>query len=259
MAGTAKTTNFMLGSATVMIGQQADLFKLTPALHSIGLVKNFTLTGEPNYIELTQGVQNTVVDSQINANAIRATMEAYEYTAANISYGLGLDGSVVAPFTTVGSVATQVVGDNTVVVVSVGTGEGTPFVAGNTVAIEINTDDGVLIRKIVSKSSDALTLDYAIPTGTTIPVGAKVRKMNVVDIGAKVSQPYLAAQVTGVLGNGDRITLLIPKLRIVRGFSLAFTTQDYGNMPIEFTAYDLVSTDTYFSYFGGATSKLLRS
>jgi hypothetical protein len=259
MAGTAKTNTFMLGTATVMVGAQADLFKLTPTLHSIGLVKNFTMTAEPNYVELTQGVTNTVVDSQMNANAIRASMEVFEFTAKNLAYGLGLDGTSLAALTVSSTVATQIVGDNTIVACVLAASGGTGFTANDFVAIEIDTDDQVLIRKIVSKLTDTLTLDIGIPTGVTIPVGAVVRKVHGVSIGAKVSQPYFAAQVTGVLGNGDRVTVQIPKLRLVKGFSLAFSTQDYGNLPFEFTLYDLVSTDTFYSNFGSSTARILRA
>lgn len=61
MAGEAKSTSFVLGTATVMIGPRADVFELTPEEHSIGLVKNFTLSGDPSYLDLTHGVRNTIV------------------------------------------------------------------------------------------------------------------------------------------------------------------------------------------------------
>ncbi|TIT61156.1 MAG: hypothetical protein E5W90_32965, partial [Mesorhizobium sp.] len=63
MAGNAKTNKFLLSTATVMLGALADLHKLNPAEHSIGLVKNFQLTGEAQFTELTQGIRNAVVMS----------------------------------------------------------------------------------------------------------------------------------------------------------------------------------------------------
>ena len=44
--GAANTNTFMLGEATVMIGLPADLYKMTPSTHGIGLVKNFQVLGE---------------------------------------------------------------------------------------------------------------------------------------------------------------------------------------------------------------------
>ena len=77
MAGEAKTNAFMLGTATVMLGAQADLFDLNPTEHSIGLVKNFNLQVDQTYTELTQGVQNQIVFSVRTGNKVMNTMEAY--------------------------------------------------------------------------------------------------------------------------------------------------------------------------------------
>ena len=51
---------------------------------------------------------------------------------------------------------------------------------------------------------------------------------------------------------------MIPKLRVVRGFNLAFTTDDYANLPLEFTVYDLVPTDTFYSDFDGDQAKMFK-
>lgn len=92
MAGEAKTTDFNIGVATVMLGDMAQVEDLTPKEHSIGLVKNFTTSATDSYVDLTQGIQNDVVWSEKTGSETTATMEVYEYTAKNISYALGLDG-----------------------------------------------------------------------------------------------------------------------------------------------------------------------
>ena len=56
MAGFAVTNEFLLSTATVMIGATSALKSLEPGAHSIGLVKNFKLASDPKLIELTQGV-----------------------------------------------------------------------------------------------------------------------------------------------------------------------------------------------------------
>ena len=71
MYGLANTNRFMLGAATLLLGPQADLFNLTRAEHSVGLIKNFALTAEPSFTELTQGVRNTVVFSVMTGHAVR--------------------------------------------------------------------------------------------------------------------------------------------------------------------------------------------
>lgn len=259
MAGTAKTNAFMLGTATVMIGPQSSLFDLNPADHSIGLVKNFSMTSEPNYQELTQGVKNTIVYSVMTQNPVRASMEVYEYTAKNLAYGLGLDGSTKEPLIDKAVVADEVEGDGSVKDVTVDSAAS--FEEGDFVVMNLNNDDHLLVRKVttvVSEPTPTLTLDKAIPDGTTIAAGTTVQKVNVIGVGSKEEQPFLAAKVVGVLADGTRMAILIPKVRIVRGFNLAFTTDDYGNLPFEFTVYDLVDTDPFFADFGGDAARLFR-
>ena len=91
-AGSAKTESFNLGAATVMIGPKEDVLDLTPEKHSIGLVKNFSFTSNDQYIDLTQGVRNSVVYSVKTGSEVNASMEVYEYTAKNLAYALGLEG-----------------------------------------------------------------------------------------------------------------------------------------------------------------------
>lgn len=259
MAGTAKTNAFMLGSATVMMGKPEDLFDLNPADHSVGLVKNFSMQSEPSYSELTQGVKNTIVASVMTNNAVRCSMEVYEFTAANLAWGLGLDGTGKAAIDVASTVAAEVTGDGTVNAIDVAAGDGTNFAADDFITIDINGDDNVLIRKVVSVNVDTLTLDKAFATGVTIPAGATVRKVNHIGVGSKEEQPFLAAKVVGKIYDGSQMSILIPKLRIVRGFNLAFSTDDYGNLPFEFTIFDLANTDPFYTDFGGDSARIFKA
>ena len=54
------------------------------------------------------------------------------------------------------------------------------------------------------------------------------------------------------------VVILIPKIRIINGFNLAFTSDDYANMPFEFTVYDMVSTDTFFTDFATQSAKIIK-
>lgn len=258
MPGMNKTNSFMLGTATVMVGPREKLYDLTPA-ESIGLVKNFTLSSEPSYVELTAGRRNTLVDSQMNGNPVRASMEAYEYTAQNFTYALGLDGSGISEKTETSTVATEVVGGASQTEIPVATGDGSVFAEGDFIFVDIDGDDSVLIRRIVSIETDTLTVDRTIPTGTTIPVGAIVKTVHAIDIGSKDNQPYLAAKVIGRLTDDTPVGLLIPKIRITRGFSLAFGSDDYGNLPFEMSVFDLAASDVFYSDFRKAPAKLFRT
>ncbi len=253
MAGLALTNEFMLGTATVMIGAPADLFDLKPATNSIGLVKNFTITADPTYTELTQGVQNTIVDSVLTGNPVKSQMEVFEYTAKNIAYGLGLDAT--SAYSAL-SVATTTSGTGSPNDTSVVVASATGIVTNDYIMIKIDTDDHVIIRKVTNVVSNTLTVSPAIVE--SIPASTPVVKVNMISGGKKTAQPFYSAAVAGQLTNGEQILLLLPKVRIVKGFSLAFRADNYGNLPFEFTSYDLVSTDPFYSTFAGDQFRIFK-
>jgi hypothetical protein len=253
MAGLALTNDFMLSTATVMIGAQAELNDLNPTDHSIGLVKNFTMTSEPSYVELMQGVKGSIVHSTMTANPVRASMEVYEYTAKNLAYSLGIDGTGVAAKTSNTTVATLVPASpaqNTLVLTSA-----TGFTQGQYILIEVDTVDNFVIRKIVSVATNTLTLDENLPA---IASGVKVYLVNSTDIGSKEDQPFFSCKVAGKFANGSDVVILIPKIRITKGFNLAFIQNDYANLPFEFQVYDLVSTDPHYADFGSVPARIFR-
>lgn len=253
MAGTANTDAFMLGTATVMVGPQSDLFDLNPDEHSIGLVKNFSISSDPQYTELKQGVKSTTVASVLTENSVSASMEVFEYTARNITYALGLDGSQNTRVTTKTSVdgaqdgSSSPITDLTVVDTS-------QFAAGDFIMVSINDDDHAYIRKVTSVTSPDLTLDQSIKVN--IPNGAEVFKINKVGIGSKQDQPFFASKVVGKLANNDPVTVLIPKIRVVNGFNLNFSSEDFSNLPMEFTIFDLTGSDPHESFFGGDSARI---
>lgn len=244
MAGQATNNDFMLGVAELQIGPQADLFDLTHE-HSLGLVKNLTLNSDPTYVELTQGVKNTIVDSAQTNNATRITAEVYQFDSANVKYALGLDGSVGVVANAALTVQTAADADDLEVVV---TGDVTATAtAGKWLVIE--QGDSFHVAKIASSAlttgNTTVTLTgYALPFAIT--TAARISLMNAITVGSKEDQPYLSAKALGVLSNGDRWYMMVPKLRVVRGFSMAFTTENYGNMPIELTPYEQTSEDVNY-------------
>ena len=261
MAGEAKSDNFMLGVATVMIGPSAELFDLTPEKHSIGLVKNFQMQSDPQYTDLTQGVRNTRVFSVMTNNTVTASMEVYEYTARNIAYGLGLDGSGKQKVDATAKLDAEVDGSTTPVnSITIDAmpqdSEGNDAIAeGTYIMISANNDDFTLVRKVTAVAAMDLTLDKEIKV--TLPAGATVYVVNAVKVGGKENQPFFGAKVVGKLANGKLMSLLLPKVRITNGFNLQFSSQDYGNLPFEFDIYDLVPTDNHYVDFDGAQAKVL--
>jgi hypothetical protein len=251
MAGEAKTQKFALGTATVMLGPQADLFNLNPDEHSIGLVKNFTISGAPAYTDLTQGVKNTIVYSVMTGNPVTATMEVYEHTPKTFAYSLGLDGSTISATavstTTNTDVPANVAGTKLLPVASP-----TGFVAGDWIMAQaIGSTDNLLIASVkeIDATAKTITIQDEQSFSFELPAGSVVKKLNVLGIGSKADQPFLSAKVVGNLADGQAVALLIPKIRITAGFTVAFRTDAFGNLPYKFQPYDLVDTDPFFDTF----------
>lgn len=253
MAGEAKTTALMLGTATVMLGDPVDLFDFAPSTHSIGLVKNFNLTVDQSYTELTQGVQNQVVFSVKTGNKVMATMEAYEYTGKNLTYALGMEGFSAAAEVTA---STTVVSATTTALTVV---SGTGITAGDYIKIQTGTNDQVFVRKVVSNITNVITV-AALPSAPA--AGATVAKMNVIPLSptSSCNDTFVAAKIVGTLADCSEVVILLPKVKVTKGFNLAFNSNDFQNMPLELTVYDLLESDEHyaaFSEFGNTSSMLL--
>ncbi len=252
MAGEAKTTQFLLGTATVMLGPQALLRDLTPDLHSIGLTKAVTFSAEPTYTDLTQGVKNSLVFSTLTSNVVKAAMEVYEYTAANLTWALGLDGSSIVTFTEAATLVSATSAASADLILQVG--EGALFSVGDWVMLQVGADDHVLLRKVTVIVTDTLTVDLAV--AVELPIDTNVKKVNAVSVGSKVNQPFLSAKIVGTLADGSETTMLLPKVRITNGFNVAFQTDNYANMPFELSVFDLVAADPNFAMFAGAQAMI---
>lgn len=249
MAGNAKTESFMLSDATVMLGPVDKLWEMTPETHSVGLVKNFTATSDPAYTELTQGVKNTTVYSVMTSNPVKATAEVYEYTAANLAYGLGLNGASLTPKTGSTTVATAIAAPAppAVTATAVVVADTANFTVGDYAFFYYGADDQVAVRRITAVDAGTDTLTVNVGFAHAIPLGTVVKAVQVIGIGSKENQPFLGCKVVGKLANGETVILLYPKVRIVKGFELAFKTDNFGFMPWELTVYDLVSTDANYA------------
>jgi len=263
MAGEARSIDFLVGTATIMLGLPADLRDFRPETHSIGLVKNVKLMAEATYIELTQGLRNSVVHSVKTGEPVRASAEVYEFNAANWSYALGFSGyNVGIPALNAGSATITAVTDAVALAGSLADSSTTGYVTfelstvtnfavGNYVLIQVGINDVVVPRKIIATTAGAnptITVDAPIKN-IIIPVGVTVTKCLVVPVGRKSEQPFLAAKIVGNMADGREIAIEIPKLRITKGFDITFQTSDYANMPFEFTVYDQIPADVQYARF----------
>ena len=265
MAGEARTQAFVLSSATVMIGQMSQLYDLNPAVNSIGLVKNFQASATPTYVDLTQGSKGNIIDSVMTNNQVKASMEVYEYTAANLAYGLGLDGSLLVAPTGDYPCDTALIGSTTTPVYSAtfdaATDVSAAFPQGAWVMIQdINFPDHVHYAKLTAATTAATngsvhthTLTFqgqGLKSGNNFPIGSRIGVVNVVDVGSKDNQPYLAAKVTAILPNDNQpVTMLFPKIRVTKGFSISFSSDKFTDLPFEFQPYDVLPSDPFYADF----------
>lgn len=272
-AGGARSSSFMLGAATVMIGPQASLWDLTPDTHSIGLVKNFSISAEPSMTELTQGVKNTLVYSVMTGNSVRAQCEVYEYTSKNLAYGLGLDGSTLVPrpnrYTTNAALNGTAAPGVTTTTFITDTNVSASFPAGTWIAIQDAADeDKVHYAKLSAATTNTGTAPtithtltfsgYGVKTGVSFAAGATIRALNLVKVGSTDPLPFFSCKVVGILPeNNEPMAVLLPKVRITRGFTLAFSTENYGNLPFQMQPYDLVSTDSFYNEFKNVGQAML--
>jgi hypothetical protein len=254
-----------------MIGPQNALWDLRPDQHSIGLVKNFQVSSEPTYVDLTQGAKGTTVYSVMTSNPVRAQMEVYEYSAKNLAYGLGLDGSALAPAGSVYNTAAAVQGNATPVTTITfisATNVATDFPVGAWVMIQDVTIPDVVhyaqLTLATATTGTAPTIthtltfaNHGLKDGYNFPAGSRVQVVNRVDVGSPAEQPFFAAKVLAVMPEANKpVALMFPKIRITRGFSMSFTTENFANLPYQFTPFDLLPQDPFYSTFrdkGGAT------
>ena len=246
MAGEALTTQFMLATATLMLGPQASAFDLQPDVHGLGLVKNIKIKSNPTYKDLTQGIQNKVVYSVKMGSTTAINAEVYEYTSRNLAYALGLDGGVNAvsnpTITSLGVASTASAA--TLAVVSA-----TGIVANDWILIaDPVLLDKTYLRRVLSVATNVLTLTSNLPA-SVLPIGTVVTKIVNTAMGSGALQPFLSCKIIGTTAEGKPAGFIFPKVRVTNGFDFGFMSDDFGNMPFELAVYDLVPTDANYALF----------
>lgn len=249
--GISKTTQFMLSTAEVRLGAQSKLFDLNTD-NSIGLVKNVAVTSESESAILTQGLRNKEVYSVINSCMVNFSMEVYEYTAANMAYGLSLSAGAGAPINTATTTTAAVTGNGTIKVLPVTSNSG--FAVGDYILIA--TGKGIMANTITISAATSITVAYAFPMGTNIRSGATVTKVNALDLG-NPEDVFYGCNLIGRSSDKKDLVFYLPKVKIMRGFNVQYGSEDYGNMPFEFKAFSLVTSDNFADLFGQAQGKCL--
>lgn len=118
-----------------------------------------------------------------------------------------------------------------------------------TVAEEKQLDLTAKTTPVIDPSANfTITLKKAIPEGMSFGIGDRVKKANLIPVGSRESQPMLGAKVVGILPEEKKpITIIFPKIRVTNGFNIAFQSDQFGNMPYEFTPYAQVEKDPLYA------------
>lgn len=253
-----KSSAFLLTSATVMIGAYGvdDVFGLTPALHSVGMVKNVKISMSSSEIELLNGIQQNRVDSQKSGVKLGVMFEGYEFSAKNMRYALGisgtsiqykrgaLTGAVAAAATTISFTSAPVLGE---------------AASGMTLITEVPSGSTLLIQSAANpdlvfpvKTTAAATLTTgtfsvaitAVPAGMSFGIGDTIWVANTLSLGDTAPLDYFNMKVAGVLSSNNKpVVAIFPKIKIVKGFDLNMSETAYGNMPFEISPYFLTSAE----------------
>lgn len=185
MAGEAQTTQFNVSSATLMLGEMGHGLDLTPELHSVGLVKDVSISVTKERIELGQGITNDTVDSQVTGNTTSVSANVYEYTAKNLAYAAGIDGREMKAGKAYKLAAALNPGATTATITS-DIDISSEFAEGQDVMIQAKNsgaDDHVALLRVASsnyvppsggsKASGTITLTEGLGASEQVNVGAK--------------------------------------------------------------------------------------
>ena len=242
---------FSLSGATLMIGRALvdDVFSLTPGAHSVGMAQEVRIVVDSSRTELLNGVSQSVVDSRRTGVRPSITGNVFEYTAKNFMRAQGLAGAAVSPKRGVLTAAADAAAVSLTIASDPIPGEAN---SGITAIGDIPAGSSILIQLadgtdyvFPTKTSGAATAaapnftvpiagDYKIPAGMTFPAGSKVWVVQEIGVASTAEDDLFCVKVSGTLSNFNRpVTYVAPKVRMVKGFEIAFSETQYGSMPWE--------------------------
>lgn len=252
-----KNPKFVIGNATVMLAPFGeDVFALTPDEHSVGMVKAVTVTQEADQITLRNGVLQNQVDAVKSNVNMTTTFEGYEFSAENLMTALGLQGATVkrlrgtltlaaeATDTSLSIDSFPIPGDTASGIDAVGD------IPDGAVLLLQKADQPDHVYPVKTTGATTGSGPYvatvaALPTGVEFEVGDTVWVMNEIDAGSIDQDEYFAVKIVGTLSaNDEPIVVIMPKVRITRGFNLSFSETDYSNLPFELSPMLMSKSET---------------
>jgi hypothetical protein len=78
----------------------------------------------------------------------------------------------------------------------------------------------------------------------TFAIGDYIWIVNEIGVGSQATDDFFGMKIVGTLSNDNvPIVVIFPKVKIVRGFNLAFSETDYSNLPFEVSPFFLGATE----------------
>lgn len=242
---------FALSSATIMLGRAFvdDVFSLTPDKHSVGMVSEANIGLDSSITSLLNGVSQSEVDAKRTGVTTSITGNVYEMTAQNFMRAHAISGTAIpvkrgrlsaamaSGATSVSIVSDPIPGELNSAITAV-----TDIPAGSTILIQRGDGEQDYVFPTVTSAVatgsgpfvSALDNDHAVPTGVSFPAGARVWIVQPVPVGDIDADDLFCVKITGTLSNFDRpMVYIAPKVRIVKGFGVAFNETQYSSMAWE--------------------------
>jgi hypothetical protein len=253
---------FSLSSATIMIGKAFtdDVFSLTPAANSVGMVSEVAVGLDSQITELLNGVQQVTVDAKRTGVSGSITGNVYEMTAQNFLRATALSSTFTQPVkrgtlsATAAAAAVSlsinsdpIPGETTSAITAVG-----DIPLGSTLLLQRvgGETDYVFPTKSTGVATGTgpytvpIAAPQAIPTGMSFPAGTRVYVVNAVGVANMDADDLFCVKIAGTLSQFDRpVVYVAPKVRMVRGFQLSFNETSYGSMPWEMKPLMLSATE----------------
>lgn len=252
-----KSPSFLIGNATVMLAPRSvDVFSLTPALHSIGMVKAVTVGMEADTIDLRNGIQQNLVDQMRAGVRLTSSFEGYEFTGTTLMRSLGMAGTAIVRKRGVLTTAIAAGGTSAIMNTDPVSGDATSGItavgdipAGSTVVIQRALEpDYVYVTRTSGAATGTgpytVTLASALPTGMSFAIGDRVWVVNELNLGDQAEIDFMGMKIVGTLSAGNvPVVVIFPKIKIMRGFNLNFSETDYSNLPFEISPFFLASSE----------------
>lgn len=247
-----QSSTFVLTAATIMVGNYGvdDVFSLTPAANSVGMVKNVKITLASSQVELLNGIQQIPVDSQKSAVKLTLGFEGYEFSARNLQLALGSIGTTVqykrgaltavmaAASTTISFTSNPVPGEvNSAPLTTADVPPGSTLLVQQAGQRDFVWPVTTIGAATLVSGTFTVTV-AALPASMNFAVGDAVWVANKLNVGSTQNLDFFNVKVAGVGANNNKpLVAIMPKVKIVAGFDLNMSETAYSNLPFSIQPY----------------------